>query len=177
LLLALAGASPAAADEAALWRALAGGGHAALMRHATAPGVGDPAGFKLGDCSTQRNLSAEGRAEARTIGERFRKAGVAVAAVWTSQWCRARDSAAAMAIGPVRDEPRLNSFFGEADRRSAIAASLAAVLAAPRTGPIAVFVTHQVNVTALTDIYPASGEIVVVRPGTDRLEVVGTIKP
>ncbi|MGA0532146.1 histidine phosphatase family protein [Hansschlegelia sp. KR7-227] len=170
-------ASAAKADDAALWRALAGGGHVALIRHATAPGIGDPASFKLEDCSTQRNLSAEGRAEARAIGERFRKAGVPVARVATSQWCRARDTATEMAIGPVVEDPRLNSFFQSADQAKAIAASRVAALESPRSGPIAVLVTHQVNVTALTDVYPKSGEIVVVKLGADGLETIGSIKP
>ena len=165
------------ADDAAMWRALASGGHVALMRHATAPGVGDPPGFKLDDCGTQRNLSEQGRAEARAVGERFRANGVSVGKVATSQWCRARDTAAEMGIGPVVDEPRLNSFFDLSDRASAIEASRAAVREAPARGPIAVFVTHQVNVTALTGVYPASGEIVVAKIGGRPIEVVGTLKP
>lgn len=172
-------ASSARADDAALWRALASGGHVALMRHASAPGVGDPPGFRLGDCATQRNLSEAGRAEARAIGERFRANGVTVAKVATSQWCRARDTATEMAIGPVVEEPRVNSFFGEdrAATQQAVSAAQAAVREAPASGPITVFVSHQVNVTALTGVYPASGEIVVAKLGGGALEVVGTLKP
>ncbi|WP_245479426.1 histidine phosphatase family protein [Hansschlegelia zhihuaiae] len=147
------------------------------MRHATAPGVGDPPGFRLGDCSTQRNLSAAGREEARAVGERFRRNGVAARKVATSQWCRARDTAAEMAIGPVVEEPRVNSFFDAGDRQGPVAASREAVLEALTPGPVTVFVTHQVNVTALTGAYPASGEIVVVRKKGEELEVVGTLKP
>ncbi|MDR4305804.1 histidine phosphatase family protein [Chelatococcus sambhunathii] len=172
--------APAFADDAALWRALAAGGHAAIMRHATAPGVGDPAGFKLGDCATQRNLSEEGRAEARALGDRFRKEGVAVGRVATSQWCRCRDTAVEMALGEVVEDPRLNSFFGS-DReatRKAVDGVKAALAETPRAGPIAVLVTHQVNVTATTGVYPASGEIVVVRLNeSGAAEVVGTLKP
>lgn len=172
-------ATSAHADEADLWKALAGGGHVALMRHATAPGVGDPPNIRLGDCSTQRNLSEAGRAEARALGDRFRKNGVAVGKVATSQWCRARDTATAMAIGPVVEDPRLNSFFADAaaGQAKAIAATKAAVAEAPREGPVTVFVTHQVNVTALTGVFPASGEVVVARPGEGGLEVVGSIRP
>lgn len=177
LLFATIVATSASADDAALWRALASGGHVALMRHATAPGVGDPPGFRLGDCSTQRNLSGAGRAEARAVGERFRANRVAVRKVATSQWCRARDTAAEMAIGPVVEEPRLNSFFDAGDREGPIATSRAAVLEALAPGPVTVFVTHQVNVTALTGVYPASGEIVVARRKGEELEVVGTLKP
>lgn len=178
-ILAVVAATSARADDAALWRALASGGHVALMRHATAPGVGDPPNFRLGDCATQRNLSEAGRAEARAIGERFRANGVKVGRVATSEWCRARDTATGMAIGPVIDEPRINSFFGE-DRAStlqAVSASEAAVKEAPASGPITVFVSHQVNITALTGVYPASGEIVVAKVAGGTLQVVGTLKP
>ncbi len=172
--------APAFADDAALWRALAAGGHVAIMRHATAPGTGDPAGFRLGDCTTQRNLSEAGRAEARAIGERFRQQGVTVARVATSQWCRCRDTAQELALGEVLEDPRLNSFFGS-DReatRKAVDGVRAAMAETPRAGPIAILVTHQVNVTAATGVYPASGEIVVVRlDDAGASEVVGTIKP
>lgn len=178
-LLAVLATSPSRADEAALWRALAEGGHVAIMRHATAPGVGDPPNFNLADPSTQRNLSDAGRAEARAIGARFRENRVAVAKVLTSQWRRCRETAELLDLGPVADEPRINSFFGEsaAAQDAAAAAGRSAVLEAPRSGPIAVLVTHQVNVTALTGVYPASGEIVVARVAGDAIEVVGTIRP
>ncbi|GLK56948.1 phosphohistidine phosphatase SixA [Methylopila capsulata] len=170
-------ATAAAADEQAAWAALRGGGHVALMRHATAPGVGDPATFKLGDCSTQRNLNDAGRAEARAIGERFRAHGVAVAEVRTSQWCRARDTAEEMKLGSVTEDPRLNSFFGDGDRAGGLEASKAAVRDAVRSGSAAVLVTHQVNVTAATGVFPASGEIVVVTVEGDAIQVVGRIAP
>ncbi|HYW55455.1 MAG TPA: histidine phosphatase family protein [Polaromonas sp.] len=64
-----------------------------LFRHATAPGVGDPAEFKLNVCATQRNLDDKGRAEARKLGEQFRSRKIAVGAVLTSQWCRTRETA------------------------------------------------------------------------------------
>jgi broad specificity phosphatase PhoE len=83
----------ATADDATLWRALASKGHFALLRHAIAPGTGDPPGFTLGDCDTQRNLSAEGRAQAERIGARLRENGIAAARVLSSQWCRCLDTA------------------------------------------------------------------------------------
>jgi hypothetical protein len=104
-------AGPAGATEAA-WQALRGGGVVALMRHARAPGVGDPPGFRLEDCATQRNLSAEGRDQARRIGEAFRAQGVAVARVLSSRWCRALDTAR-LAFGTVEPFPPLDSFFSE----------------------------------------------------------------
>ena len=76
-----------------LWQALASGGHVALIRHAEAPGIGDPAEFDLDDCSTQRNLSEQGRAQAKAIGDRFRANGISVAQVQSSQWCRCLETA------------------------------------------------------------------------------------
>ena len=73
------GAANAADDSASAWTALRTDGHVALIRHASAPGpVGDPADYKLDDCATQRNLSEQGRAEARALGERFRTQRVKV---------------------------------------------------------------------------------------------------
>src|SRR5512134_1262540 len=83
----------AAEDTKRVWQALRAGGHIALLRHAAAPGVGDPPGFRLEDCGTQRNLSAEGRAQARRIGEALRRRGVEVDAVYSSEWCRCLQTA------------------------------------------------------------------------------------
>jgi broad specificity phosphatase PhoE len=139
--------------------------------------VGDPAGFRLGDCSTQRNLSAQGRAQARAIGARFRDHGIERAAVHSSRWCRALETAELLALGPVSPFPGLDSFFTD---RSAEGAQLGAIrkLAAshPVDAPPLVLVTHQVNITALSGVYPASGEIVVMRVAGDTLIVAGRIR-
>src|SRR5262245_66013013 len=83
------GAADAADDSASAWTALRADGYVALIRHASAPGpVGDPADYKLDDCGTQRNLSEQGRAEARALGERFRTQRVKVGKVVSSQGCR-----------------------------------------------------------------------------------------
>jgi phosphohistidine phosphatase SixA len=160
----------------AAWAALgAAAAPVVLFRHAEAPGVGDPAGFRLGDCRTQRNLSDRGRAQARALGERFRRHGVRVGRVLTSQWCRTRDTAALAFPGQVEDAPPFNSFF-EAGERSDTQTAAARALLAAWTGPGAlVVVTHQVNITALTDLVPASGEGVVVRVEGDRVVVTGRL--
>lgn len=171
-------AVPAVADEAALWTALKEGRAFAMMRHALAPGYSDPDGFKLGDCRTQRNLSDQGRAQARATGARFRQAGIASAQVLTSQWCRCRETAALLGIGPVRDLPPLNSFFEHDERRQPQTDALKAWLAAnpPRNGAPLVLVTHQVNISALTGVGTGSGEIVVVRMRDNgRVEVMGRL--
>lgn len=174
----LALARPAQADDA-LWRLLAGGGHVALVRHAHAPGTGDPAGFALGDCATQRNLDATGRDQARRLGERFRAAGIARARMLSSQWCRCLDTARLMDLGEVVEAPdALNSFFGEPSREPMVRSALLRLLRADPGGLPMVLVTHQVNVTAVTGIVPASGEIVVLRLARDADPVVvGRIPP
>jgi phosphohistidine phosphatase SixA len=163
------------ADEGAAWAALRRGGHIALMRHAvTVPGVGDPPGFRLDDCATQRLLSEAGREQARRIGAALRDNGVKAGRVLTSAWCRCVDTADLMAVGPVEVFEPLNSFFANSDaepRRTTEVKNLIRTWDGPGT---LVLVTHQVNVTAITGIYPTLGEIVVLRPdGTS----IGRLKP
>ncbi|CAO3409115.1 histidine phosphatase family protein [Azospirillum largimobile] len=171
LLAVLAGTRPAAALETA--------GLVVLMRHAEAPGVGDPPGFKLDDCATQRNLSDEGRAQAARIGERLRQLGLAKARVLSSQWCRCLETARLLDLGPVTEMPALNSFFGRQDDEKDKLVELRQFLAdLPRDGQPVVLVTHQVTVTALTGIFPASGEAVLLRangtPDPDRIDRLPT---
>lgn len=148
------------APDAALWSALAEGRAVAMMRHALAPGGGDPAGFEIGNCATQRNLSDEGRDQARAIGDAFRSNGIAQADVLTSQWCRCAETARLLDIGdPVEFEP-LNSFFQNRSQSLPQTQALRDFLQQrPSASPL-VLVTHQVNITALTGVFPRSGEIV-----------------
>ncbi len=122
-----------------------------LLRHANAPGIGDPPGFDLQSCSTQRNLDASGRAQAQRLGATWRAAGFRPSAVWTSAWCRCQDTARLMDLGPVTVLPLLNSFFGDAAARTDQTAQLSRFIDRldPRGGPY-LMVTHQVNITALT---------------------------
>ncbi len=157
---------PAKAQDA--WDAARAAGTHLLMRHAIAPGTGDPGNFSLSDCATQRNLSDAGRTQAERIGRSLRENDVAIAVVLTSQWCRSRDTAERLGIRPVEDEPALNSFFaGRGDRAEQTEALKARIAELDAAGKKAVLVSHQVNVTALTGVYPASGEIVVIRLGAD----------
>lgn len=177
LLLTLCLAPAVAAADA--WAELARPGSIVLFRHATAPGVGDPAGFKAGDCRTQRNLDDTGRAEARRLGEQFRQRGIQVGAVLSSQWCRTRDTARLAFGDAVREEPAFNSFFRqEQPARDAQTARARAVLGAWRGPGTLVVVTHQVNIQALAGVGAASAEGVVVRAGPDgQLQVLGTLNP
>jgi hypothetical protein len=166
---------PAIAEEAA-WAALREGG-IVLFRHAQAPGGGDPPGLRLGDCATQRNLDEAGRAQARRIGAAIRARGVAVGGVLASAWCRTLETAELAFPGLVRVEPAFNSFFADRGAGAAQTAAARAILLGWH-GPGALVVsTHQVNITALTGIFPASGEGVVLRTGRDGLEVAGRIRP
>ena len=163
LILAIFMPTLAGAQQDALWSGVRSGSLVVLMRHAIAPGTGDPDNFALGDCSTQRNLSAAGLEQAGRIGERFRDHGVTRARVFSSQWCRCRDTAEALALGPVAELPALNSFFEDFSREESQTRALRQWLGAqPQDGPL-VLVTHQVNITALSGVFPASGEMVVGR--------------
>lgn len=169
-------ASVATAQETDPLAALRQGAAVALVRHATAPGVGDPADFRLGDCSTQRDLSEVGRLEARAIGERLRSAGIAEAQVYSSQWCRCLHTAELLGLGEVVPLPILNSFFSDRSRGPGQTEALRRLIAEPDDGPPRIFVTHQVNISALIDVVPRSGEIIVVS-AEERPRLVGRLPP
>lgn len=142
------------------WEALRAKRAFVLLRHAIAPGTGDPAGMRLGDCSTQRNLSDEGRSQARRIGSLVRSQGIDRAAVYSSEWCRCLDTARLLDLGPVSPQPLLNSFFGRAENGATQTEALRTWLLSPPADLPLVLVTHQVNITGLTSIVPRSGELV-----------------
>ena len=162
-------------DENEFGRLLAGGDHVMLMRHALAPGAGDPASFRPGDCSTQRNLSAAGRAQAIRAGERIRAFGASEVDVCSSRWCRARDTADLLAIGKVTPLPLLDSFFRDASVAEVRARQTLEWLRQRPPGRSVLLVTHQVNITALTGVFPASGEMLVLRLEGDALRLLGRI--
>lgn len=151
----------AAADPLAR---LLDGSRALILRHALAPGVGDPPGFRLDDCATQRNLNDAGRAQARALGRRLAAVGLRDPRILSSRWCRARETADLLGLGPVEPFPPLDSFFERPGERDPSVAALRAFLAGlPPTGRPVIMVTHQVNITALTGVYPGSGEALVLR--------------
>lgn len=173
--LVLVGRPRTAQAEDKVWDAARHGRAAVLMRHAVAPGGGDPPGFRLDDCSTQRLLSEAGRAQSRVIGESLRARGIASARVLSSAWCRCLDTAARLGLGPVTIEPILNSFFADRSSAEAQTAALRGLLRDWSKPHPLVLVTHQVNITALTGVFPASGEALLVytgaRAGTVALRV------
>lgn len=164
----------ARADEEA-WALLTRPPTIVLFRHATAPGTGDPPGFVLGDCATQRNLDGRGRAEARAIGAAFAQRGIAVGRVLTSQWCRARETAEIAFPGQAAEEPAFNSFFGNRASEPATTARARAILEAWRGPGVLVIVTHQVNITALTGIVPRPGEGVIASFADGAATVLGRL--
>jgi phosphohistidine phosphatase SixA len=170
----------AAVNSSTTWSVLQQGdtGYVVMMRHALAPGTGDPPNFRLEDCSTQRNLSAQGRAQARRIGEAFRRRGIKVARVLSSQWCRCLETARLMNLGAVEPFAPLNSFFRDRSTQTRQTTQVREFIAANRnTVGAIILVTHQVNITALTDIVPQSGESVVLRANQqNQIEVIGRIE-
>lgn len=165
------------ANDSKIWEALRAGGHVVLLRHAIAPGTGDPTEFTIGDCSTQRNLSDRGRAQAEKIGELFRDNGITAARVFSSQWCRCKDTAQLLRLGSVNELPALNSFYQRWENRDRQTTAVKKWLKNQDLGVVHVLVTHQVNITELTGVYPSSGELVIVRPSeSGEMTVFGTIE-
>ncbi|UFS56771.1 histidine phosphatase family protein [Comamonadaceae bacterium M7527] len=135
-----------------------------IMRHALAPGFGDPYNIKLGDCSTQRNLSDAGRAQATAAGEWLRSQGLSAAnaLVLSSPWCRTLETAELLQLGSVRSTTALSSFFQKGSQSSTMAALsglLANIASKQPSNTKAVLVTHQVVIAALTGRGVSSGEI------------------
>jgi phosphohistidine phosphatase SixA len=175
LLLSLCICNDARADEA-LWPALRDGGYVLVVRHAMAPGKGDPANFNLEDCATQRNLSAEGREQARSMGKVLQAQRVPIGRVLSSRWCRALETAR-LAFGRVEPEPMLDQFYEPEERDKRTAAVRAIIAGWPRNGMNLVLVTHQPNVTALTNLSAEEGEAVVMGVSADgSLAVYGRLK-
>jgi len=166
-----------AADDSGAWNALRRDGAVALVRHAEAPGVGDPPGWKLGDCPSQRNLSERGRAEARAVGARLRSEGIAIGRVVSSPWCRCLDTATLVDAGAVEVEPTFANAFVLSEQRAALREGGRALLGRWRGPGVLLVVTHGENIAALTGTSPAPAEIVVVAAGGDdgALRVIGSI--
>jgi broad specificity phosphatase PhoE len=156
------------------------GGLVLLMRHAsTGAEHSDPPGYRLDDCATQRNLSVEGRSEAQRIGERLRREKVPIARVYTSPWCRCRETAT-LAFGHAEDWAPLSSIFEQVERDAEYTGRVKKRIGSYSSrdmGGNVVMVTHNVNIAALTRLSVGPGEIVVVRPdGCCGLRIVGRVQ-
>jgi phosphohistidine phosphatase SixA len=151
-------------------------GYVLLMRHALAPGNGDPENFTLGDCSTQRNLSKEGRKDAQDIGLWIKRQKVKISRVESSRWCRAKETAELLGIGKVRANRNLDSLFREADpighQQTADIKKLIVDYRSKRG--LLILVGHFVNISAVTGVGLESGEGVVVKADKKgEIKVVG----
>jgi phosphohistidine phosphatase SixA len=167
----LAGAAPVAAAEDPVWEALRTPGAVVILRHSYAPGAFDPPDAKLEDCSTQRNLDEGGRAQARHVGEAFRQRGVAVGEVLSSPRCRCLETAR-LAFGQAQPWEPLEGALNDADRRRRQVAEIRQRIAAHRSGPPLVLVTHGSVVSDLTGLTIRMGELVVLRHEPDGSRVV-----
>lgn len=161
------------ADTNRLIEQMKSGGHFMMIRHAQAPGSGDPENFKIGDCSTQRNLDDRGRDQARAIGNWLRLRGIKKARVYSSQWCRCLDTAKLLNLGPVVPLPALNSFYDRPQDREPNLKDLQLFLSKQTFhDELIILVTHFVTISAISGKAVSSGEGVVLR-----VEEKGTYEP
>jgi len=169
----------AVAKDLLIWDKLQGTnpkGYVLLMRHALAPGIGDPENFRLGECTTQRNLSDEGRQDARDIGQWLERRAVKIHGIESSRWCRARETAELLGIGSVKLNKNLDSLFQESDlvNHKQTIESKKRIVSHRNTKGLLIFVGHSVNISALTGISLDSGEGVLVRANSKgEIKVMG----
>ena len=176
--LAHAAAQPAGADDA-LWTLLKKGSEVVLLRHAvTTAGVGDPPGFKLQDCATQRNLTDAGRAAARRLGDAFREHGVPVGRVLSSPWCRCLDTAR-LAFGAAEVSQPLSNLYGRSEASARQVREMETLIATWRpegAGGNLVLVSHGSTILALTGISVEPAEMVVLTPRAgERFKIAGRL--
>ena len=153
---------------ASLANDLQDGQHVLLMRHADAPGFGDPAGYVIGQCSTQRNLGDYGKRQAKAIGTWLTNQGIQKSEVFSSPWCRCLDTANLLNKGSVKTEASLGSFFDnmslEKRQTKALEMFIKNELAKQSKVPL-ILVTHHVNIQAFTGKVVGVGDMVLVKVG------------
>ena len=141
------------------------GSHVLLMRHADAPGYGDPRNYQISECSTQRNLGDLGRKQAKNTGDWLSNQGIEQAKVYSSPWCRCIDTAALLNKGAVKKEVALGSFFDDMSQAKRQTDDLVKLIAVERKRnpnmPI-IMVTHHVNIQSYMGMVVNSGDMVLV---------------
>ena len=158
----------AGTDEATLLAHMRGGGAVLMIRHALAPGTGDPDHFQLNDCTTQRNLNDTGRQQARAIGDWLRARGITSVNVYSSQWCRCLETAKLLDLGAVTELPALNSFFERPqDREPNLTALRTFIREQANQQQLTILVTHQVTISGITNQWTDSGHAKLIRQGDD----------
>jgi phosphohistidine phosphatase SixA len=151
-------AAALAADQSEVIDRLKAGGHILMIRHALAPGNGDPPNFEIGDCATQRNLDDTGRDQARSIGEWLRNNGVTSARVYSSQWCRCIETARLLNLGPVQELAALNSYYERVQDREPNLRTLNEFISQqPTKGELIILVTHFVTIADIAGTGVSSG--------------------
>jgi broad specificity phosphatase PhoE len=131
-----------------------------FLRHALAPGYGDPSDFDVNNCSTQRNLDSAGRAQAKALGRVLRQHQIRFDEIKSSQWCRCQETARLLNMGKVVPFTGLNSFFEEHADREQTLRQLENYLGSVKQDELVLLVTHQVVISAVTGIYAPSGGVV-----------------
>jgi len=131
-----------------------------FLRHALAPGLGDPSDFIKEDCSTQRNLNEEGRSQARLLGDYLKKSNIRFSEILTSEWCRCIDTAKELDLGQWETFSGLNSFFQGHEKKYQVMDKLWKKIDSLNFSDLVLFVTHQVVITEITGEVPRSGEMV-----------------
>jgi len=174
--LAVPGAARAEVSDT-LWTLLRGGGQAIMIRHGvTDAGVGDPPGFRAGDCATQRNLNDAGRAEARRVGAALQARGVPIGDVLSSEGCRCLETAR-LAFGRAEPWAPLNSYFPRINTEEKSTPAVRARIASAPPGTNLVLVTHNINIRAVAGVNSAPAEMVVLTPDGGGFRVAGRIRP
>ena len=150
------------------------GGKLIFIRHAYAPGSGDPDNFNLNDCSTQRNLSKEGQRQAEYIGEFFRNNKVKIDKVLSSEWCRCKETAK-IAFKNFSTNSFLNSFYSSkfAKNKDKQVKALKEYIKKFKSDKNLVLVTHYVLISEILNYGPSSGEIVV---SNRNLNIIGSLE-
>lgn len=159
-------AAPVSAASLTLSQALQRPDHVLLMRHANAPGVGDPPGYTLGNCQTQRNLGERGKQQAQQIGDWLRAQGVQSAQVVASPWCRCMDTGTGLNFGAITAEASLGSFFNDSASSTSQTRQLEKFVANTlphKQGKALILVTHQVNILEYSGEDVSSGDMILVK--------------
>jgi len=145
---------------------LSDGQHVLLMRHADAPGYGDPKGYQLDQCSTQRNLGDYGKKQAALIGEWLKNQGIKSANIMSSPWCRCIDTAKLLNLGAVKISPALGSFFDDMSLEKRQTKELEKLIQAQlneNSKTPLILVSHHVNIQAYTGRVVNVGDMVLVK--------------
>ena len=160
----------------ASWEPAKNGDKIILIRHSKAPGFGDPPGFNIKNCKTQRNLSKEGVDQSKKIGKLFKKNKIKIDQVLSSQWCRCKDTAK-YAFKNYKEFSALNSTFQtpyDKNAKKQINELKDYIQKWNGNGSNLVLVTHYVIITAITDVVPRSGEIVIIDKNFKTLSTILT---